>query len=78
MFNLGRPVLPVDTHVGRVARRLGLIGPRVSADEAHDRLQVLLDDDQVYSFHVHLIEHGRRVCHAPAPCLFCLPGSARV
>ena len=39
MFNLGRPVLPVDTHVGRVARRLGLIGPKVSADQAHDDLQ---------------------------------------
>ena len=67
MFNLGRPVLPVDTHVHRVAARLGLIGPRVGADEAHDRLQALLDDDQVYAFHVHLIEHGRRTCHARRP-----------
>lgn len=67
MFNLGRPVLAVDTHVHRVARRLGLIGPKISADAAHDRLQALLDDDQVYSFHVHLIEHGRRTCHAQRP-----------
>ena len=67
MFNLGRPVLAVDTHVHRVAKRLGLIGPKVSADAAHDRLQALLDNDQVYSFHVHLIEHGRRICHAQHP-----------
>ena len=67
MFNLGRPVLPVDTHVGRVARRLGLIGPKVSAERAHDDLQALLDDEQVYPFHVHLIEHGRRVCHSQRP-----------
>lgn len=67
MFNLGRPVLPVDTHVHRVARRLGLIGPKATADAAHDQLQALLEDDQVYSFHVHLIEHGRRTCHAQRP-----------
>lgn len=67
MFNLGRPVLAVDTHVHRVAGRLGLIGPKVNADRAHDELQALLDDDRVYSFHVHLIEHGRRVCHARRP-----------
>ena len=67
MINLGRPVLAVDTHVHRVAKRLGLIGPKVGADAAHDRLQELLDDSQVYSFHVHLIEHGRRTCHAQRP-----------
>ena len=67
MFHLGRPVLAVDTHVHRVAKRLGLIGPKVGADAAHDRLQELLADDQVYSFHVHLIEHGRRTCHAQRP-----------
>jgi endonuclease-3 len=72
MFNLGRPVLAVDTHVHRVSRRLGLIGPTVSADAAHDQLQALLDDDQVYSFHVHSIEHGRRICHAQKPaCAAC-------
>ena len=72
MFNLGRPVLPVDTHVHRVARRLGLIGPSVTADGAHDALPRLLEDDQIYSFHVHLIEHGRRTCHARTPaCAVC-------
>ena len=72
MFNLGRPVLPVDTHVHRVSRRLGLIGPTATADQAHDLLPRLLDDDQIYSFHVHLIEHGRRTCHARNPaCAAC-------
>ena len=67
MFNLGRPVLPVDTHVHRVAGRLGLIGPKTTADGAHEQLQLLLESGQVYSFHVHLIEHGRRLCHARRP-----------
>lgn len=67
MFNLGRAALPVDTHVHRVAGRLGLIGPKVNADKAHDLLRALVRDDQTYSFHVHLIEHGRRTCHAQRP-----------
>jgi endonuclease-3 len=67
MFNLGRPVLPVDTHVHRVAGRLGLIGQKTTPDAAHEELQALLEEDQVYSFHVHLIEHGRRLCHARRP-----------
>ena len=72
MFNLGRPVLPVDTHVHRVSGRLGFIGPKTTADGAHDEMQELLDDDQVYSVHVHFIEHGRRVCHARRPeCAVC-------
>ena len=41
MFALGRPVLPVDTHVHRVATRLGLIGS-MSADAAHDALQAIV------------------------------------
>ncbi len=67
MFNLGRPVLPVDTHVHRVSQRLGLIGPRATPDQAHDLLPRLLAADQIYSYHVHLIEHGRRVCHSRKP-----------
>ncbi len=67
MFNLGRPVLAVDTHVHRVSRRLGLIGAKASADQAHDLLPELLDGHEAYSLHVHFIEHGRRVCHSQKP-----------
>lgn len=67
MFNLGRPVIAVDTHVHRVAARLGLIGPKVGADRAHkDLLEVVAPEDR-YSLHVHLIEHGRHTCHARRP-----------
>lgn len=67
LFALGRPALPVDTHVGRVAVRLGLVPPRMSADRAHDALEALLAADQVHAFHVGLIQHGRRACAARAP-----------
>ena len=72
MFGLGRPVIPVDTHVHRVAMRLGLIG-KVSADDAHDLLQKLVPPEQVYSCHVNLVRHGREVCHARGPeCGVCI------
>ena len=66
LFSLGRPALPVDTHVHRVAIRLGLIGPKVAALPAHDMLEAQLPPDKFYDFHVTLIRHGRRVCQQAA------------
>jgi endonuclease-3 len=66
-FALGMPAFPVDTHIHRVALRVGLIGPRVSADKAHDVLEVSIDSDRVYPLHVYLITHGRRVCKSQRP-----------
>jgi endonuclease III len=67
LFSLGRPAFPVDTHVYRVARRLGLIGARVSPDEAHEVLRRAVPADWRYTLHVNLIRHGRQVCHAQRP-----------
>lgn len=67
LFCLKRPVLPVDTHVHRVSRRLGLIGEKTSAEQAHDVLAERVPDEKVYAFHVLLIQHGRQVCHARRP-----------
>jgi endonuclease-3 len=73
MFNFGRPVFPVDTHVHRVTRRLGLIGEKVTAEAAHEILGAACPDDLVYPFHVLLIEHGRRVCRPRKPlCKQCV------
>ena len=67
LFSLGKPVLPVDTHVHRVAKRLGLIDSRVSAEKAHEILGDMVPAKNVYQFHIHMIEHGRRVCKAQRP-----------
>ncbi len=67
LFALGRPALPVDTHVLRVSRRLGLIGPRNSAEKAHIVLGDMLPDEAVYDFHINMVTHGRQVCHAQRP-----------
>ena len=66
-FACEMPALPVDTHVHRVAQRLGLIGPKVNADAAHDLLEQALPPDQIYEFHVNMILHGRQICHALRP-----------
>ena len=67
LFSFGMPLMPVDRHVERVAQRVGLIGPKYSADDAHDLFLALLEPDQMYEAHVNLIQHGRKVCHAQRP-----------
>ena len=72
-FALGMPAMPVDTHIHRVSKRLGLIGPKVTADAAHDILEAMVKPEEVFAFHVYLITHGRRVCKAQRPhCQSCV------
>ena len=66
-FALGMPAMPVDTHIYRVAQRLGLVGQKVSAEKAHDILEPLVPPEDVFAFHVYLIRHGRQVCKAQRP-----------
>jgi endonuclease-3 len=67
MFNMDIAVMPVDTHIHRTSLRLGLIGPKVSADKAHDIYLKTVPPEWVYPLHVSLIRHGRQVCHAQRP-----------
>ena len=66
-FSMGLPAMPVDTHIYRVSRRLGLIGPKVTAEQAHDILEPMVPPEQIFAFHVYLIRHGRQVCKAQRP-----------
>jgi endonuclease-3 len=73
LFALGRPAFPVDTHIYRVTRRLGLIPDSASREKAHDLLEEMLPAAVYYPFHINLIEHGRAVCHARTPeCAHCV------
>ncbi len=67
LFACKRPALPVDTHVHRVSRRIGLIEDSTNAESAHEILESMLPAEDVYSFHVNVIAHGRRVCRAREP-----------
>ena len=67
LFACRKPVLPVDTHVHRVSQRLGLIGIRTTAKDAHQELARRVPERLVLQFHLQLIRHGRRVCLARTP-----------
>lgn len=69
LFCFGKPLLPVDTHVHRVSGRVGLIGPKTSAERAHRELLDLLpsDDTALYTFHINVLRHGQRVCRWGEP-----------
>jgi endonuclease-3 len=72
-FALGKPAFPVDTHVHRVTRRLGLIGPKTTREQAHTVLEELLPMEIYYPFHMNLIAHGRQVCKSQQPrCEVCV------
>lgn len=73
LFACHKPVLPVDTHVHRVSRRLGLIDADVTAEKAHEQLARRVPDRLVLDFHLQLIRHGRQICLARKPrCATCL------
>lgn len=67
LFSLGRPVIPVDTHVHRLARRLALVGPKATPEQTEAILEDQVPPAARYAFHMNLILHGRRVCKAQSP-----------
>jgi endonuclease III len=71
-FSLGRDAMPVDTHVHRVTRRLGLVPPKTSAERADRLLHELVPEGLRTPLHVALIRLGREICKAPTPrCKIC-------
>jgi endonuclease-3 len=67
VFSMGRAAFPVDTHVYRIAARLGWIPPKVTAARAHQILGQAVPPDIRYDLHIALIAHGRMVCKAQRP-----------
>jgi endonuclease III len=67
LFAYGERDVPVDTHVSRVGTRLGLFREKASFEELHDTMLALTPRGQELEFHVNLLRHGRRTCHARRP-----------
>ena len=67
LFALGRPAFPVDTHIHRVTRRLGIIPMKTTREKAHELLEEAVPSEIYYPFHINLIGHGRAVCHPRGP-----------
>ena len=73
LFSLDRPYFPVDTHVHRLARRLGLVPARADAVATQAAFQESVPPESMYSLHMNLIRHGRAVCVAIRPrCSECV------
>ena len=71
-FALARPALPVDTHVFRVARRLGFLDSRTGAAAAHEVLEAMVPPGLRVPMHVGMIRLGRRICRPGRPaCELC-------
>ena len=70
-FSFGVPAIPVDTHVFRVANRLGL-SDAGTVEQTEDQLMALLPRELWSQAHHWMIYHGRRVCHSQKPdCEHC-------
>ena len=67
LFAFGRPVFPVDTHIHRIARRLGLAQEKDTAEKVQRQMQDLVPPDLSEPLHVNLIRLGRDICHARKP-----------
>ncbi len=73
VFALGQPVFPVDTHIFRLSKRMGFVDAKATRERAHEVMGRLVPPEEMYSFHLNLIEHGRRVCKAQqALCPVCV------
>jgi endonuclease III len=67
LFALGLRDVPVDTHVSRVGKRLGLLRPGAPFVELHDTMLAITPPGQELELHLNLLRHGRRTCDARRP-----------
>jgi endonuclease III len=67
LFACNRAVFPLDTHIFRIARRLGLIPEKCSDEEAHRLMGAMIPSKRYYEVHINLIRLGRKVCRPRNP-----------
>ena len=67
LFACGMDVFPLDTHIFRILRRVGLLPAKCSDARAHELMTRAVPAGKFYSFHVNLIRHGRRACRPRDP-----------
>lgn len=67
IFDLEMPAFPVDTHVARIARRLGWVSEKMTAEDIQEYLEEVLPPERFRGAHLNFIEHGRGICGARKP-----------
>ena len=72
MFTCGVDIFPVDTHVHRLCRRLGLVPDKTNAEKTHHLMQSIVPSGKSYSLHMNFLKLGRTICQARKPkCSVC-------
>jgi endonuclease-3 len=66
IFSFNFPIMPVDTHVHRLANRIGMVDTK-TREKTQEAMKDIIPANEIYSFHLNLIEHGRRICKAKNP-----------
>ena len=73
LFACGHQLFPIDTHIYRVLKRLGIIPPKTTAEKAFYLLADKIPSGKALSLHLNLIKFGRTICQARKPkCPQCL------
>jgi endonuclease III len=67
LFACRKEVFPLDTHIFRILRRVGLIPQSCTDRRAHEIMNSIVPPGKFYSFHVNLIRHGRTLCRPRDP-----------
>ncbi len=67
LFCFEKSTLPVDTHVWRLSKRLGLVPKRTSREKTQTLLESLIPPKCIFSLNHNLIKHGRTICKARTP-----------
>jgi len=67
LFACNREVFPMDVHILRITKRLGIVPQKINDEQAHSLMEKLVPPKKHYSLHVNLIRHGRRICRPQNP-----------
>ncbi|HEY3273307.1 MAG TPA: endonuclease III [Methanocella sp.] len=67
LFSCGRDVIPVDTHVFRISKRLGIVPEKADHEATHRILTEKIPAGERGSVHVDLVRFGREICKAQNP-----------
>jgi endonuclease III len=67
LFACNRKIFPMDVHILRITKRIGLVPERFSDEQSHKRMENLVPPNKHYSLHVNLIRHGRQICRPQNP-----------
>lgn len=67
LFALHKEIFPLDTHIFRILKRMGILPEKITDEKAHKLLDKVVPHGKFYSFHVNLIQLGRRICRPREP-----------